>query len=227
MKWRPAIAIAATGLGVLCGASAAAQTGTVDFSANQQQVEGFGFSQAFGASQSVSYLSPALQSQVWDLMFNPKTGLGMDLLRIGFNTGYDIEPNSPGSPTATPAYQFDGSDGKQVQTAQIAQKYGVNDFFAVSWTAPGYMKDNNSPDNGGHLCGVTGVTCASGDWRQAYANYLVQYVNDYKSVGVPITALGVQNEPDYSATYQSMLLNSGQVANFVNAAFGPTVSTLR
>lgn len=53
-------------------APGAAQTGTVDFTANQQQVEGFGFSQAFGASNSVGYLSPALQTQVWDLMFNPK-----------------------------------------------------------------------------------------------------------------------------------------------------------
>ncbi len=220
----------AIALGLLCPMWAQAQTGTIDFTANNQQIEGFGFSQAFGASQSVSYLSPALQSQVWDLMFNPKTGLGMDLLRIGFNTGYDIEPNSPGSPTATPMYQFDGSDGKQVQTAQIAQKYGVNDFFAVSWSAPGYMKTNNSPDNGGTLCGVTGTIgsgitnrCNGQDWRQAYANYLVQYVNDYKSVGVPISALGVQNEPDFTASYQSMILNSGQVANFVNSAFGPTV----
>lgn len=219
--WMAGVPAAVAGL--LSGQGAGAQTGTADFTVNQQQVEGFGFSQAFGASQSVSYLSPALQSQVWDLMFNPKTGAGFDVLRIGFNTGYDIEPNSPGSPSATPVYQFDGSDGKQVQTAQIAQHYGVNDFFAVSWTAPGYMKTNNSPDNGGTLCGVTGTSCASGDWRQAYANYLVQYVNFYKAAGIPITALGVQNEPDYTATYQSMTLTNSQVPSFVNAAFGPTV----
>lgn len=205
------------------GASAHAQTGTVDFTANRQQVEGFGFSQAFGASQSVSYLSSALQSQVWDLMFNPKTGAGLDVLRIGFNTGYNIEPNSPGSPTATPSYQFDGSDGRQVQTAQIAQKYGVNDFFAVSWSAPGFMKTNGSDSNGGTLCGVVGTSCASGDWRQAYANYLVQYVNDYKSAGVPISAIGVNNEIDYTATYQSMLLTNNQMIDFVQNAFGPTM----
>jgi O-glycosyl hydrolase len=212
-------------------AQARAQSGTVDFTANQQQVEGFGFSQAFGASQSVSYLSQNLQNQVWDLMFNPKTGLGMDVLRIGFNTGYNIEPNSPGAPGATPTYQWDGSDGKQVQTAQIAQRYGVNDFFAVSWSAPGYMKTNGNPNDGGALCGVSGTlgagitnSCNGQDWQQAYANYLVQYVNDYKSAGVPISGLGVQNEPDFTAaSYQSMTFTPAQIAGFVNTAFGPTV----
>ncbi len=221
----------AVGAGLVCAVQAGAQTGTVDFTTTQQQVEGFGFSQAFGASQSVSFLSPTLQSQVWDLMFNPKTGLGMDVLRIGFNTGYNIEPTSPGSPSGTPMYQFDGSDGMQVQTAQIAQRYGVNDFFAVSWSAPGYMKTNGSPNDGGALCGVSGTlgagvtnSCNGQDWQQAYANYLVQYVNDYKSVGVPIGALGVQNEPDFTATtYQSMTFTPAQIAGFVNAAFGPTM----
>ncbi len=33
------------------------------------------------------------------------------------------------------------------------------------------MKTNDSVDNGGTLCGVPGATCASGDWRQADANY--------------------------------------------------------
>jgi hypothetical protein len=51
--------------------------------------------------------------------------------------------------------------------------------------------------NGGYLCGTTGHTCSSGDWRQAYANYLVQYVKYYNQAGIPITHLGFLNEPDY------------------------------
>jgi O-glycosyl hydrolase len=34
------------------------------------------------------------------------------------------------------------------------------------------MKTSDSVPDGGTLCGVPGATCASGDWRQAYANYL-------------------------------------------------------
>ena len=224
-------AVVAVSVGLVCGAGAAAQTGTINFTANQQQVEGFGFSQAFGASQSVSYLPPALQSQVWDLMYNPKTGAGLDVLRIGFDTGFNIEPNSPGSPGAAPSYTFDGSDGMQVQAAQIGQHYGVNDFFATSWSAPGFMKTNGNADNGGSLCGVTGTigsgitnSCNGQDWRQAYANYLVKYVQDYASVGVPISALDFQNEPDFPAQgYQAETFTTAQMADFVGNVWGPTM----
>jgi hypothetical protein len=50
--------------------------------------------------------------------------------------------------------------------------------------------------NGGYLCGVTNATCASGDWRQAYANKIVRYINNYKSHGITIDFVGFLNEPD-------------------------------
>ncbi len=40
------------------------------------------------------------------------------------------------------------------------------------------MKTNGNDANGGSLCGVGGATCSSGDWKQAYADYLVRYVCD-------------------------------------------------
>jgi len=42
------------------------------------------------------------------------------------------------------------------------------------------MKTNGMDSNGGSLCGVTGATCSSGDWKQAYANYLVKYIQLYQ-----------------------------------------------
>ena len=44
------------------------------------------------------------------------------------------------------------------------------------------------------MCGVPGASCKSGDWRQAYANYLVQYAKDYAAAGVPLTYVGPENE---------------------------------
>lgn len=59
------------------------------------------------------------------------------------------------------------------------------------------MKTNNNQNEGGYLCGVSGELCSSGDWRQAYADFLVKYVQDYASVGIDVTHLGFLNEPDY------------------------------
>jgi hypothetical protein len=50
--------------------------------------------------------------------------------------------------------------------------------------------------NGGYLCGVTNTSCATGDWRQAYANKIVKYLQDYLAYGIHIDYVGFLNEPD-------------------------------
>lgn len=64
--------------------------------------------------------------------------------------------------------------------------------------------------------------CPSGDWRQAYANYLVQYAKFYRSEGVRITDLGFTNEPDLATSYASMQLNPEQAVDMIKV-LGPTV----
>lgn len=182
---------------------AAAQTSiTVDLSTTYQHIDGFGFSQAFGRASEFEALNTTAQKQGLDLLFDPTIGAGMTIIRMRIGstnvTGDSIEPTSPGSPTAAPTYVWDGNDEGQVWLAQQAQSYGVSTFYADAWSAPGFMKTNGEDSNGGYLCGTTGHTCSTGDWRQAYANFLVQYVEYYKQVGVSITHLGFLNEPDYT-----------------------------
>lgn len=84
------------------------------------------------------------------------------------------------------------------------------------------MKTNGRDTNGGTLCGVPGANCGSGDWRQAYANYLVAYINFYAEAGVKISHLGFLNEPDYTASYASMQSNGNQAADFIKVLY-PTL----
>lgn len=182
---------------------AAAQTSiTFDLSTTYQHIDGFGFSQAFGRASEFEALNTTAQKQGLDLLFDPTIGAGMTIIRMRIGstnvTGDSIEPTSPGSPAAAPTYVWDGNDEGQVWLAQQAQSYGVNTFYADAWSAPGFMKTNGEDSNGGYLCGTTGHACSTGDWRQAYANFLVQYVEYYKQVGVSITHLGFLNEPDYT-----------------------------
>lgn len=224
-------AFALTALPLFCSllmqTAVQAQTGTLSFNTTNQQIEGIGFSDAFGEANALKQLPAAQQTTILNLLYSQQTGAGFSLLRLGIGTDSQIEPTSPGSPTATPTYVFDGSDGGQVYLAQSGQHYGLNDFFADSWSAPGFMKNNNSIDNGGYICGTVdapvGSTGCTGDWRQAYANYLVQYVNFYKAIDIPITALGWINEPDYNVTYNSMQATTAGALDFVDNAFGPVV----
>lgn len=64
-----------------------------------------------------------------------------------------------------------------------------------------------------YLCGTTGHTCSTGDWQQAYADFLVQYVEFYAQEGLTITHLGFLNEPDYQVSYSQMQISTnGQEA---------------
>jgi glucuronoarabinoxylan endo-1,4-beta-xylanase len=204
----------------------AASLVTVDGSTQYQTIDGFGFSDAFGPAQTLEQLSSSSeQKQILDLLFSPTTGAGFTILRnlLPSDASHTIEPNAPSSPTAPPTYTWDNDSWGQVWLAQQAQKYGVKQFYGDAWSAPGFMKTNGSESNGGQLCGAPGATtCSTGDWRQAYANYLLQYYKDYLSDGVTLTQLGAFNEPNLSTSYSSMVMNPAQTADFI-AVLGPTL----
>ncbi|GIF52062.1 glucosylceramidase [Asanoa ferruginea] len=203
----------------------AATTATIDGATTYQPIEGFGFSQAFDRTAVIQALSETNQRQVLDLIFSPETGAGLSIVRNGISsTASSIQPTNPGGPGATPRYVWDGDDDGQVWLSKQAQSYGVKRFYANAWSAPGYMKTNGNEANGGTLCGLPGASCASGDWRQAYANYLIQYAKFYAQEGIPITDLGFTNEPNYTTNYSSMLFTPAQAANFAKIV-GPLAST--
>ena len=191
---------------------------TIDGTQHYQTIDGFGISEAFGPAEQMRTLSSLSdQRQVLDLLFNTSTGAGFSILRnlLPSDTNHTIEPNSPGSPTATPQYKWDHNSWGQVWLAKQAQTYGIKQFYLDAWSAPGFMKTNGDEANGGAVCGVPKAKCSTGDWRQAYANYLVQYVRNYQSENIPITDIGFVNEPNFKTSYSSMVMTPTQTADFV------------
>lgn len=218
-------------------------TGTVDFTATKQQIDGFGVAATFGRPWYIQSASGNVPSQVADQLFNPVTGSGISMLRLGIddvlasgassggtaaNSGILIVNTPPNTCADTPTYTWDHSAGGEVWLSQQAVKYGVKRFYADSWSAPAYMKTNNNIATGGVICDDTSSTNTTtqckkvGDCRAAYANYLVQYTKFYLADGVPITDLGWINEPNANASYASMTPNNTQSINFLNT-YGPIV----
>jgi O-glycosyl hydrolase len=187
---------------------------TINVASTLQRIDGFGVSQAFGRAVQFQALAATPQKEGLDYLFSTTTGAGLSIIRnrIGSTntTGDSILPTSPGSPTGTPTYVWDKNDTGQVWFSQQAMSYGVKIIYADAWSAPGFMKTNGDESNGGYLCGVTGEPCSSGDWRQAFANMIAQYVKYYAEVGIPITHVGFLNEPELvcvSSTMRSLLLS--------------------
>ena len=208
----------------------AADTAAINGATTFQTITGFGASEGFGQASTVMDASSSVQQQVLKYLYSPSGGAGLTILRneISADSGDTIEPNAPSSPTATPTYaplSSIGDDQGQLWFAQqIKADYGVTNVFADAWSAPAFMKTNDATDNGGAVCGLSGATCSSGNWVQAYANYLKQYAADYSAAGDPLTYLGPENEANLSTSYDSMQLSPTQTASVLDA-LGPTMAS--
>ena len=207
----------------------AASTATINGGTTFQTITGFGASEGFGEASTVMNASSTVQTQALNLLYGTSGGAGLTILRneIGADSGTTIEPTAPSSPSATPSYiplsQTNQDQGQLWFAQQIKARFGVTNVFADAWSAPSFMKTNNSAINGGAVCGLSGATCSSGNWVQAYANYLKQYAADYTAAGDPLTYIGPENEANLSTSYDSMQLSPSQTAQLLDT-LGPTMA---
>jgi glucuronoarabinoxylan endo-1,4-beta-xylanase len=169
-----------------------------------QRIDGFGFAEAF-REPVITALPESEQQHLGALLFSPKTGAGMSIVRFGLGGATD-----PGDSISGP-----GDYQEQIWLGKLAEEFGVHQFYADAWSAPAQFKTNDSLDNGGYLCGVPGETCASGDARQAYADYLTGQAEGFERSGIPIEAVDFVNEPEIGPDYASMYMTPAQAASFV------------
>jgi O-glycosyl hydrolase len=225
-----AVTLIAAGLVAVAGPASAQDTASINGATTYQTVAGFGASEAFGQAATVMDASSSVQQQALSLLYSPASGAGLTILRneISADSGDTIEPAAPSSPAAAPSYvslaSINSDQGQLWFAQQIKADYDVTNVFADAWSAPAFMKTNDETDNGGAVCGVTGATCSSGDWRQAYANYLVQYAKDYAAAGDPLTYIGPENEANLSTSYDSMQMSPSQTTSFLDV-LGPTLAS--
>ncbi|KAI1625331.1 glucosylceramidase [Exophiala viscosa] len=190
-----------------------------------QTMIGGGCSGAFGIAceqfGSVG-LSPANQELVTQILYDENIG-GLSIVRndIGSTPGHvpgdvsTILPVCPETPAGPFNYVWDANDTCQLQLTQTALKYNPNLYvYADAWSAPGCMKTVGTEDNGGFICGVrdsSSPNCTY-DWRQAYADYLVQYAKFYEQEGIEVSLLGAWNEPDFNPVYYASMQSDGYQA---------------
>ena len=203
-------------------ASSGQATVTIDAAEQYQRIAGFGVSEGFGQAKALMSAPASVQKQVLSLLYSPTNGAGLTILRneISADKGFTIEPHVPSSPNAKPSYltlaEVDQDQGQLWFAKQIKADYGVSDVFADAWSAPAFMKTNDFATHGGTVCGIPGASCKSGDWRQAYAKYLVQYAKDYAAAGIPLSYVGPENEGNLPVKFQdSMIMSPAQTANFM------------
>lgn len=126
-------------------------------------------------------------------LFGTASGqIGLSILRVR------IDPSS-----ITAGSQWD----PEVANAKAAIAAGSNVIvFASPWTPPAVWKSNNDVNNGGSLNQAN-----YGD----YANYLESFVTYMANRGVNLYAISMQNEPDFTAPYESCNWTAQQLDTWV------------
>jgi glucuronoarabinoxylan endo-1,4-beta-xylanase len=140
--------------------------------------------------------NPSLSDALADAFFSTSTGIGLSILRVGIDSS--------------------GNDMSAYSNATKAAARGAI-IWAAPWTAPAAWKDNGSEVNGGHLLPAH---------YEAWAARLAGFGGTLQQkAGVPLYGVSVQNEPDFTAAYGSMVYTEQEMANFVKV-LGPKLAAL-
>ncbi len=190
---------------------------TVDATVRHQQMDGFGFSEAFHQAAFWRMMPAEKREYLLELMFDETKGMGFSILRnIIQDGGMPKGPFNESGESIEPEqgkWNWSG-DEDQVWLMGEAKKRGCGRFFSTAWSPPAWMKTTRMVNRGGQL---------RNDMYQAYADYLAEYVLGYKKhFGIEIYAISPANEPDFLAPWPSCIWSGEQLAVFLRTALIPT-----
>lgn len=107
------------------------------------------------------------------------------------------------------------SDGTttETNTALLAVERGVK-VWAAPWSPPGEWKTSGTDTNGGSLLP---------DYYQAWADRLAGFVQDEAAAGVPLIGLSAQNEPNWTASWETCTYTPDDLNTFIRDYLAPTL----
>jgi glucosylceramidase len=192
----------------------------VDEKQTFQSIDGFGFTLTGGSASLINKLPAAAQDSLINELFSTKgNGIGVSYLRINIGAS-DMSADTftyndlPTGETDVNQDKFSLDKDKADFILVLKKIVAVNPSIKIlgsPWSAPTWMKDNNS-FKGGSL---------KTEYYQSYAKYFVKYITAMKAEGITIDAITVQNEPLHPGNVPSMFMDAPAQANFIKTALGP------
>lgn len=167
-------------------AAATGAMATIDFAATRQAIRGFGGSSAWITDMNSR---PGMADRLFGNTGSQQ--IGLSILRVR------IDPNpDPGN---------HANWLTELNNARLASARGAR-IIASPWSPPAAMKSNNDVNNGGTL---------NVDRYADYANYLQSFVSYMEDGGASLYAISIQNEPDWSPTYESCVWTGEQLRTWI------------
>jgi glucosylceramidase len=200
---------------------AASQTITVNENATYQQFVGAGASFTDTAAwlmNSSGALPASTRNSVMTALFSPSSGIGLSFLRnpMGASdlarSNYTYDDGAADPSLSRFSISHDLADVVPL-TKQAQQLNPSLKVMGTPWTAPPWMKDNNSYSQG----------WLQAQYYAAYAQYFVKYIQAYQAQGIHIDYVSPQNEPTCCAGYPSVQWNASGLDYFTGTNLLPAL----
>lgn len=194
---------------------------TVDTTTGFQSIDGFGYCLTDASASLIYNLDAAQRDQLLKELFgNDSTSIGISYLRLSIGasdlseTVYTYDDVAGDVTLQNFNLRKDLSKVVPLLKLILAIRPDIK-ILGSSWTAPLWMKSNNS-SNGGNL--LTGN-------YSTYANYFVKYIQQMKLEGITIDAITPQNEPLNPNNNPSMSMSATEQTIFIRDYLGPAFKT--
>jgi glucosylceramidase len=160
-------------------------------------------------------LSAAARTDAMTKLFSPTAGIGVSFLRNPMGSSDLARNDYAYDQTCCDLNDFSLAKDVDVMalTKQAKALNPALSIMANPWSAPAWMKDNNS-----YVLGNL-----QSQYYNLYAQYFVKYVQGYQAAGVPIDYVGIQNEPTCCGgnAYASMNWNASGQSTFIKSSLWP------
>ena len=193
----------------------------IDRTERFQTVDGFGYTLTGGSAWLMHQMLSAENraALIRELFSTDSTGIGVSYLRISVGAS-DLDArvfsynDMPDGKTDPELKQFSIAPDETHLIPVLQEILAVDPSIKIMgspWSAPSWMKTNNSP-KGGSL---------KPQYYGAYAQYLVKYIEAMANAGITIDAITIQNEPENPKNNPSMVMTAEEQADFVKNHLGP------
>ncbi len=201
----------------------------IDRETNYQTMDGFGFTLSQGSAVHLLQMSEAARKNLLNELFGKGEGqIGISYLRVSvaasdlnetpfsYNDLPDTLATGQIDTTAKDLelLNFDLGPDRNDVIPILKEILAINPdikLMASPWSPPAWMKDNKDTRGGSLLP----------EFEDAYAKYLVKYIQEMEKEGIKIDALTIQNEPLHPGNNPSLLMLPEQQARFIGVNLGP------
>jgi glucosylceramidase len=192
----------------------------VDTTQTFQTIDGFGYTLTGGSATHIIRMGDAERAALLKELFDTTgNNIGVSYIRVSIGAS-DLDESAwsyndlPAGQTDPQLTKFSLDQDRDDVIPVLKEILAINPNILIlgsPWSPPAWMKTNGDT-RGGSL---------KPEYYDAYAQYLVKYIQGMKAEGIRIDAITVQNEPLHPGNNPSLLMLAPDQAIFVKNHLGP------